>query len=253
MTIERYEILPGYGISRILKGGWHLSDGHGGEVEKTRAIEDMAAFVEAGITSFDCADHYAGVEELIGDFRRAYPELARKIQIHTKYVPDWDALPTLTRADTVRIIETSPRTAWLPMALDVELNLAVHKVAGAAGLTALNRQALQNAFRGPLLHPLVEGAKRLFGLSPAALLHLATRPHGAITRDAGTMRAEKVGHNEYMLFHEDMPPLYADNETYLLGFVAIVEGVFAFFECTGEVDLERMSPTAIRLRSRWDD
>ncbi|WP_204268875.1 aldo/keto reductase, partial [Escherichia coli] len=59
------------------------------------------------VTSFDCADHYTGVEELIGDFRRAYPELATRIQIHTKYVPDWDALPGLKRADTVGIIDRS--------------------------------------------------------------------------------------------------------------------------------------------------
>ena len=109
MGIEQREILPGYSISRILKGGWHLSSGHSEGVDRDQAVRDMAAFVEAGVTSFDCADHYLGVEQMIGDFRRAYPDLARRMQIHTKYVPDWDALPTLTPADTVRIIERSLR------------------------------------------------------------------------------------------------------------------------------------------------
>lgn len=107
MTIERQEILPGYSISRLLKGGWHLSSGHSQGVERAQAIRDMANFVEAGVTSFDCADHYLGVEQMIGDFRRQYPELGRKIQIHTKYVPDWDALATLRPADTVRVIDRS--------------------------------------------------------------------------------------------------------------------------------------------------
>jgi aryl-alcohol dehydrogenase-like predicted oxidoreductase len=107
MTIERREILPGYSISRILKGGWQLASGHGEGIERDRAVADMAAFVEAGVTSFDCADHYLGVEQMIGDFRKARPDLAAKMQIHTKYVPDWDALATLTRADTVRIIDRS--------------------------------------------------------------------------------------------------------------------------------------------------
>ena len=107
MVIERREVLPGYSISRILKGGWHLSSGHSQGIERSQAIRDMAAFVEAGVTSFDCADHYLGVEQMIGDFRRQYPDLARRLQIHTKYVPDWDALPTLKPADTVRIIERS--------------------------------------------------------------------------------------------------------------------------------------------------
>lgn len=107
MSIERLEILPGYSISRILKGGWHLASGHNESVERDQAIKDMAAFVEGGVTSFDCADHYLGVEQMIGDFRRAYPDLGKRIQIHTKYVPDWDALPTLKREDTVRIIDRS--------------------------------------------------------------------------------------------------------------------------------------------------
>ncbi len=105
-AVERIEIAPGYSISRLLKGGWHLAGGHG-SVDRDQAIRDMAQFVEAGITSFDCADHYIGVEQLIGDFRRAHPDLARQIQVHTKYVPDLAALPTLTRQDTERIIDRS--------------------------------------------------------------------------------------------------------------------------------------------------
>lgn len=104
--VERAEIVPGYAISRLIKGGWHLAGGHG-TVDRDQAIRDMAAFVEAGVTTFDCADHYTGVEQLIGDFRRAYPSLARHLQVHTKYVPDLDNLPTLRRADVVRIVDRS--------------------------------------------------------------------------------------------------------------------------------------------------
>lgn len=104
--VERYELAPGYTMSRLLKGGWHLAGGHG-EVDRDQAIRDMAAFVEAGITSFDCADHYTGVEELIGDFRAAYPELGKKIEIHTKFVPDYDRLATCDRTYVESIIDRS--------------------------------------------------------------------------------------------------------------------------------------------------
>jgi aryl-alcohol dehydrogenase-like predicted oxidoreductase len=106
MTVERLELWPGYTISRLLKGGWHLAGGHGA-VEPAQAIADMAAFVEAGFTTFDCADHYVGVEQLIGDFRRAYPSLARKVQIHTKIVPDLEALATCDHAYVEAIIDRS--------------------------------------------------------------------------------------------------------------------------------------------------
>lgn len=104
--IDRTELVPGYSISRLLKGGWHLAGGHG-NVDPAQAVADMAEFVEAGITSFDCADHYTGVEQLIGNFRRERPDLSAKLQIHTKYVPDLGALPTHSRADVVRIIDRS--------------------------------------------------------------------------------------------------------------------------------------------------
>ncbi|NRB52334.1 MAG: aldo/keto reductase [Saprospiraceae bacterium] len=110
-AIERIELTPGYSISRVLKGGWHLAGGHGA-VDISQAIEDMKAFVEAGITTFDCADIYTGVEELIGKFLQQHQEAFRSgelapVQIHTKYVPDFDKLSSLRKADTEAIIDRS--------------------------------------------------------------------------------------------------------------------------------------------------
>ena len=108
MNVGRFEIEPGYDISRLVKGGWHLAGGHG-RIDRAGAIRDMAAFVEAGITTFDCADIYTGVEELIGDFRAAHPSLAPLAQVHTKFVPDLGRLGRMTRADVERIIDRSLR------------------------------------------------------------------------------------------------------------------------------------------------
>jgi aryl-alcohol dehydrogenase-like predicted oxidoreductase len=85
--IQQYVLRDGYSISRIIKGGWHLAGDHGA-IEPRQAVSDMATFVEAGITTFDCADIYTGVELLIGEFRRTYPSLAPRVQVHTKFVPD---------------------------------------------------------------------------------------------------------------------------------------------------------------------
>lgn len=95
MTVERIEIAPGLNVSRIWKGGWHLSGGHG-EIDPAAAIEDMRAFAEAGITTFDVGDIYTGVEQMIGDFRKKYPALAKRLEINDKAVPDYDSLPTVT-------------------------------------------------------------------------------------------------------------------------------------------------------------
>ena len=96
MTVETIELAPGYRISRMLRGGWQLAGGHGA-IEAERAIADMAAFVDAGVTTFDCADIYTGVEEMIGRFRQRMlaergSEALKNFKVHTKFVPDWDAL-----------------------------------------------------------------------------------------------------------------------------------------------------------------
>jgi aryl-alcohol dehydrogenase-like predicted oxidoreductase len=89
--IPRITLAADYDISRLIKGGWHLAGGHG-DVDPIVARRDMARFVEAGITTFDCADIYTGVEALIGAFRREYPALAPRLRIHTKFVPDLNRL-----------------------------------------------------------------------------------------------------------------------------------------------------------------
>lgn len=109
--MERFELQPGYTISRVLKGGWHLAGGHG-TVDEREAIHDMFQFVQAGITTFDCADIYTGVEELIGKFLKQYKESFKSgnlspVQIHTKYVPDFSALANLKKEDTSKIIDRS--------------------------------------------------------------------------------------------------------------------------------------------------
>jgi aryl-alcohol dehydrogenase-like predicted oxidoreductase len=104
--IPRQRLDHGYDISRIIKGGWHLAGDHG-LIDRTQALADMAAFVEAGITTFDCADIYTGVEQMIGDFRRAYPDHAELIQVHTKFVPDLADLPRVDESYVARIIDRS--------------------------------------------------------------------------------------------------------------------------------------------------
>ena len=110
-TIETTELRPGYSISRMLKGGWQLSGDHG-PVETSRAIADMIRYVDLGITAFDCADIYTGVEKMISVFRRKLVDLRgeaalQPIKVHTKYVPDRASLKTLGLKDVEAAIDRS--------------------------------------------------------------------------------------------------------------------------------------------------
>ncbi len=111
MTVETSELRPGYDISRVIKGGWQLAGDHGA-VDRTEAVHDMEAFLDAGITTFDCADIYVGVEEMVGDFigdvrRRRGAEVAARARIHTKLVPDLGLLERIRPEEVEAIIDRS--------------------------------------------------------------------------------------------------------------------------------------------------
>lgn len=111
--MERFQLAPAYGISRVIRGGWQLAGGHGA-VRREAAVEDLVAAADAGITTFDCADIYTGVEEIMGAFRTEYRnrrgvEALERIRVHTKFVPDLAVLPRISRAYVSRAIDTSLR------------------------------------------------------------------------------------------------------------------------------------------------
>ena len=108
---ERFELAPGYSVCRIINGLWQLSRGHRPEaVDEDQTVRSLLRLVDEGFTTFDCADIYLGVEELLGSMLREIKRVHRDpaaIQIHTKFVPDRSTLASLKQPDVNKAIETS--------------------------------------------------------------------------------------------------------------------------------------------------
>lgn len=93
--VPRVKLAPDYSIAKIINGCWQLTPDHGGGPNSDKkALRIFSELVDHGFTTFDCADIYTGVEELLGNFRRtlANPDT---IQIHTKFVPNKRSLAEL--------------------------------------------------------------------------------------------------------------------------------------------------------------
>ena len=108
--IERLELAPGYSISRLVNGGWQLSAGHRpGAVDRRAVVGDLHRLVDAGLTTFDCADIYLGVEELLGELisEMKGSSGAPELQVHTKFVPDRSDLETVDKQGVTRIVDRS--------------------------------------------------------------------------------------------------------------------------------------------------
>ncbi len=110
VTIPRVALAPGYDVPRHIVGLWQLSGGH--QQVPTSDGEALAAleqYFEAGFDTFDCADIYTGVEEILGRFRARLGSRADRLKVHTKYVPDRDALANLGRTAVTATIDRSLR------------------------------------------------------------------------------------------------------------------------------------------------
>jgi len=80
------------------QGDWTLGP------DEARPIFEAA--IDRGLFTFDCADIYLGVEEIIGRFRRGLSD-PDSIQVHTKFAPDRDTLSQLSERDIDRVIDRS--------------------------------------------------------------------------------------------------------------------------------------------------
>lgn len=118
VPVPRVALRPDFDVPQIIKGNWQIADDHsssiGGDVEM---YAHMSAFLDAGITAFDCGDIYYGVEERIGTFiaRLRYErgsQVADQVSVHSKYVPaflDEAELRSLDRKKVEAVIDRSLR------------------------------------------------------------------------------------------------------------------------------------------------
>lgn len=84
-AVDRASLGPDLSISRVATGLWQIADmERGGQlVDASAASAAMRPYVEAGITTFDMADHYGSAEEVVGRFVAG----GGRAEILTKWVP----------------------------------------------------------------------------------------------------------------------------------------------------------------------
>jgi aryl-alcohol dehydrogenase-like predicted oxidoreductase/enamine deaminase RidA (YjgF/YER057c/UK114 family) len=85
-AVERWPLAPGLTISRVLTGLWQVADMErdGRTIDLDHAAAAMGPYIEAGLTTFDMADHYGSAELVAG---RSAGESPHGIQLLTKWVP----------------------------------------------------------------------------------------------------------------------------------------------------------------------
>jgi aryl-alcohol dehydrogenase-like predicted oxidoreductase/enamine deaminase RidA (YjgF/YER057c/UK114 family) len=91
------ELAPGLHVSRVITGLWQVADleRNGKLLDPDQAALSMKAYYDAGLTTFDMADHYGSAEIIAGVFQKNYG----KPQLFTKWVPS----PGVITKEEVRV------------------------------------------------------------------------------------------------------------------------------------------------------
>ena len=79
-TVERRALATDLEISRVVTGLWQIADmERDGSVDAAAAAAAMEPYLEAGLTTFDMADHYGSAEEIVGAYSgpRAHEALTK--------------------------------------------------------------------------------------------------------------------------------------------------------------------------------
>ncbi len=84
---QTIELTPGFHIARVLTGLWQVADleRDGSAINQEEAALAMKNYFDAGLTTFDMADHYGSAEDISGIFNKKYAQ--GKAQLLTKWVP----------------------------------------------------------------------------------------------------------------------------------------------------------------------
>ena len=86
--IERVELAPGLSIARAITGLWQIADMEkGGTIlDPAKTAQFMAAYSDAGLDTFDMADHYGSAEIIAGYFKKNLSS-GKNSHLFTKWVP----------------------------------------------------------------------------------------------------------------------------------------------------------------------
>lgn len=150
------------------------------------------------------------------------------------------------RPETLERLRAAARLDWLPLELDVELDLAIADVLGPDVDRERSRLCVLHLFDTPLLRPFVQGAQMLFGLSPPGLIATVPRGWPALYRNAGELRYEVSDGLRRVLIYDHVPPRVIASRLYLDSIAGALESLFDLANVEGSVTLGEIDVVARR-------
>lgn len=121
-------------------------------------------------------------------------------------------------ASVIALIESTPRLGWVPLEQSMQLSDAVHQTLGDPGFRHFFATLSERMLTYPLLQSFFDGAARLFGLTPQALLKWSPYAWEQAFRDCGKLvyvpHRESVSNGRVEMVLEEFPPALLRSGTF---------------------------------------
>ncbi|PTL80652.1 hypothetical protein [Vitiosangium sp. GDMCC 1.1324] len=125
----------------------------------------------------------------------------------------------LVPQQVIALIDATPRLGWVPLEENMKLSGALHQVLGNPGFRQFFSSLSERMLTYPLLQSFFDGAVRLFGLTPQALLKWTTYAWEQAFRDCGKIRyqphREAMNHGRVTMVLEGFPPAQLRTGTFI--------------------------------------
>jgi hypothetical protein len=152
---------------------------------------------------------------------------------------------------TLSLIETTPRMGWVPIEESMKLTEPLHSALGTPGFRHFLSEQADRMASYPLLQTFFDGAVRLLGLTPQALLKWSTYAWEQAFRDCGRLvyqpRQDLADGGRVEMRLEDVPPVLLLEGT----FAQALAGAFEMFlhrsNRNGKVELQALGPRDTRF------
>jgi hypothetical protein len=123
-----------------------------------------------------------------------------------------------TPKELISLIESTPRLGWVPLEENIKLSDALHEVLGTPAFRQFFATLAERMMSYPLLQSFFDGAARLFGLTPQALLKWSAYAWEQSFRDCGRLLyvplRESVDHGRVEMVLEGFPPWLMSTGTF---------------------------------------
>ncbi|HEX8441575.1 hypothetical protein, partial [Archangium sp.] len=153
--------------------------------------------------------------------------------------------------ELLSLIESTPRLGWVSLQENIKLSDALHQTLGDPGFRDFFAGVSDRMLAYPLLRSFFDGAIRLFGLTPQALLKWSTYAWQQAFRDCGKLvyhpRREAADRGHVQMVLEDFPSELLRTGT----FPESLAGTFDLFlrqvSKKGRVDILSVAPSKGRV------